>query len=290
MGANKPVPKLHPPKPPEPERVRWTTRLLRAPAVLSLIWPAVLLIGGYLAWHQWGAERIGRQYYRLEPKAVTLTPPPPFVQSDITAAVFASHQLEKTSLLNRSATATIAQAYQTHPWVEQVVRVEKRSDGVNVHVRYRRPVAMVRVLSQHEEVPGPAVFPVDGRGVLLPPEDFVAFDKTALLHIEVPGTYPTGGIGSPFGDSRVIAAAALAQVLASYREQCKLAAVQLTNPTRTFDEGWVFAVIRSDGSRFIWGSPPGEESRGEPPAAAKLKALLADSQNVADLRLAQRPQ
>lgn len=263
--------------------------MLRAPAVLSLIWPTALLIGSYLAWHQWGAERIGREYYRLERETVTITPPPAFVHSDITAAVFETHQLEKTSLLNRQATATIAQAYQTHPWVQQVVRVEKRSDGVDVHLRYRQPMAMVRVISQHQEVQGPAVFVVDGNGVLLPPEDFVNFDKTALLHIEVPGTYPTGGIGSPFGDQRVIAAAALAQLLSKHREPCNLAAITLTNPTRAFNESWVFAIIRTDGTRFIWGSPPGEETNGEPSAATKLKALLADASRVADLRLAQRP-
>ncbi|WP_164104601.1 hypothetical protein [Candidatus Laterigemmans baculatus] len=289
MGANKKVPKLHPPMPPEPPPVPWTARVLRAPAVLSLIWPAALLVGSYVAWHHWGAERIGRQYYRLEREAVSITPPPPFVQSDITAAVFETHQLEKTSLLHRQATATIAQAYQTHPWVQQVVRVEKRSDGVDIHLRYRQPMAMVRVISQHAEVKGPAVFVVDGRGILLPPEDFVGFDTTSLLHIEVPGTYPTGGIGSPFGDQRVIAAAALAELLEKHREICNLAAITLTNPNRAFNESWVYAIIRTDGTRFIWGSAPGEEVRGEPSAAAKLQALLADTSRVDDLRLAKLP-
>lgn len=289
MGAKKPVPKLRVPQPPDPPRERLITRVLRAPAALSLIWPAALLVGGYLAWHSWGAERVGQQYYRLDPATVTITPPPQFVRSDITAAVFKSHQLEKTSLLNRHATAMIAQAFQTHPWVEQVVRVTKRSGGVDVHLRYRRPVALVRVISQHAETRGtPAVFVIDGRGILLPPEDFATLDKTSLLHIEVEGTYATGGIGNPFGDGRVIAAAALANLLSDYREQFQLAAIRLTNPRRTFNEGWIFALIRTDGSDFIWGSPPGEETAGEPSAAEKLQRLAADATAVADLRVAQR--
>lgn len=290
MGAKKPVPKLQVPQPAEPPREKLISRLLRAPAALSLIWPAALLVGGYLAWHQWGAERVGQQYYRLDPDAVSITPPPDFVRSDITAAVFKSHQLEKTSLLNRQATAMIAQAYQTHPWVEQVVRVAKRRDGVDVHLRYRRPVALVRVISQHAESRGtPAVFVIDGRGVLLPPEDFVALDKNSLLHIEVEGTYATGGIGNPFGDARVIAAARLADLLSDYRRRFQLAAVRLTNPRRTFNEGWVFALIRTDGSSFIWGSPPGEETSDEPSAEEKLRRLAADATTVADLRVAAAP-
>ena len=232
-----------------------------------------------------GAERIGQQFYRLDRQAVSITPAPDYIRADVVSEVFKKHQLERTSLLSRMATARVGEAFKTHPWIERVVRVEKRADGGEVKVLYRKPVAMVRVKSRHPEISGDALFAVYGEGILLPIGDFSLEDSQRYIQIIVPDSYPSG-VGAPYGDERVMAAAQIAALLADDRESLQLAAIELTNPRRTFDENWIYAVIRSDATRFIWGSPPGEEVDGEPSATQKLEMIRSRPTIAGDLRLA----
>lgn len=260
-------------------------RIIKAPAILAFTWPLILVIGGYVVWHRWGYDRIGANFYSLDRQTVTITPPPDYIKAKIVDEVFKSHQLERTNLMNRMATAVIGEAFKTHPWIAQVTRVEKFTSGVNVQVNYRRPVAMVRVKSQHPEIQGDGLFAIDGNGILLPTSDFSEADKDQYLQIIVPDSYPAG-VGAPYGDDRVIAAAKIAELLHQERESLNLFAVELTNPRRTFDESWIFAVVRNNGERFTWGSPPGEEIPGETKVEEKLRLLRAEPTFKGDLRLA----
>lgn len=263
-------------------------RIIKAPAILSFIWPLVLVIGGYAAWHRWGYDRVGQYLYSLDRQTITITPPPEHVRTDVVAEVFKTHQLERTNLLNRMATAVIAEAFKTHPWVGEVTRVEKMGGGVNVQVVYRRPVAMVRVKSKHPEIQGDGLFFIDGEGILLPTSDFNDADKDHYLQIIVPDSYPAG-VGAPYGDDRVMAAAKIARLLSDERDSLNLFAIELTNPRRTFDESWIFAIVRNNGDRFVWGSPPGEEVASEPNVEQKLKLLRSQPAFQGDLRLAKLP-
>jgi hypothetical protein len=283
-GENK-LPKLSRSKPPEPPPPHWATRLIKAPALLSFIWPMILVVGGLVVWQRWGAERIGQQFNRLDPASVVITPTPEYIRADVAAEVFRTHQLERTSLLSRMATAVVGEAFKTHPWVEEVLRVEKSTEGVAVQLRYRKPVASVRVKSLHPEIERDGLFFIDGNGVLLPTEDFGEQDIRRYLQILIPETYPAG-IGAPYGDDRVMAAARIAKLLVDDRESLDLAAIELQNPRRTFDESWIFALVRSDGSRIVWGSPPGEEPEGEPSAESKLRMIRASGTGDSDLRMA----
>lgn len=291
VGGKKKVPKLSLAKPAEPPPKHWITRLVMAPGMLAAIWPVALVIGGYVAWNQWGAERIGQQFYGLEQVNLTATKPPGFLKSDVISEVFQTHQLEKTSLLDRKATVAIGEAFRTHPWVSEVLRVEKKGTGVSVQLRYRHPVAVVRVPnSRHPEVQGPGIFFVDGQGVLLPSRDFQEVEQYQFLQIEIQDdTYPSGGYGAPFGDQRVVSAAKIAAYLAAYRERHRLVTIRLTNPQRTFNEPFIYEVIRADGERFIWGSPPGEELAGELFAQQKIELLNKPTAPPKDWRLAVKP-
>lgn len=270
------VGKLTRSKPPEPPPQHWLVRLAKAPAILAITWPLLLVVFSYIAWQNWGAERVGRFLYSLQRENISVTPPPEYIRSDIVGEVFRTHQLERTNLLSRMATAVVGEAFKTHPWVESVVRVEKHNGGVDVQLRYRRPIAMVRVRSQHPDIQGDGLFAIDSEAVLLPMNDFSPSDQNNYLQILVPDSYPAG-VGAPYGDERVIAAAKIAKILADYREQLNLFAIELTNPKRTFDESWVFDIIRNSGDRFTWGSPPGEELPNELSVEEKLQQLRSQS-------------
>ena len=283
MAAKKPQP--NEPKP----RRRLLQRLIKAPAALSILWPALLLCGGYLAWHRWGADHVASQYYALDPTLIEVTEPPEYIRTSVVDAVYRDTALGDLSLLDARASAKIASAFASHPWVRHVTGVRKLPGGViDVHVQYRRPVAMVHVISRHPEVSDSSFFAVDGEGTLLPTADFAPAETRQYLHIVVPGAYPTGGVGSPFGDLRVEAAARVAAVLAKYREDAGIASIGVHgDPRRTGAPQ--FELTTRSGERLFWGSAPGSELAGEPPAAMKLQVLLEGAAPGSDLRMAGRP-
>jgi hypothetical protein len=285
------VPKLSLKTPPEPPPPSLLVRLVRAPGMLASLWPLIVVIGGYLAWTQWGAERLGQQFYGLEQEQVTVTAPPEYIRRNLIAEVFTTHELDKISLLDRKATATIGEAFRLHPWVDEVLRVEKRRDGVEIQLRYRRPVAAVFVAqSDHPDVIGPCFFFVDAEGTLLPSRDFAEADAERYLMIHIADTYPSAkSEGVPYGDRRVVAAASIAALLDPLRESLQLFAIDLANPQRAYNEPWKFELVRHDGQRLVWGSPPGEEQPGEPTAEQKLERLKSAPTVPADLRVAALP-
>ncbi|TWU45930.1 hypothetical protein Q31b_11060 [Novipirellula aureliae] len=263
-------------------------RLITAPASLSFIWPVLLIIGGYAAWDRWGAEHVGKKYYGVELEQIRISPPPEHVRTDIAATVFRDFALDQLSLLDSQASAKIASAFATHPWISRVISVRKLPGGaIDVHLEYRRPVAMVPVIKPDQEV---GFFPIDGAGILLPTTtDFAEAETLDYIHIEVPGVYPTGVLGSPFGDYRVEAAAKLADLLATHREQLQIRSIGVRGDSRT-DEVPQLELTMTSNRCFTWGSPPGMERLEEQPAEMKLQALLqGDEIRNSDLRIARKP-
>ncbi|MEX0824858.1 MAG: hypothetical protein WD119_01765, partial [Pirellulaceae bacterium] len=266
---------------------RMLASVARAPAALALLWPTLLVVGGYLAWHQWGAEHVGRQFFSLEQSQIVLTEQPDYIRSDISEKVFATTGLSELSLLDSQATARVAQAYATHPWISKVVRVCKKTGGkLEIQVQYRQPVAMVLFYSDHPEVKGWAYDPIDAEGLVLPQEDFEQADTRKYLIIRIPNVYSTGTPGFPFGDSRVAAAARVAAVLADFRERFELSEIRLASSAGNDPLHPAFELVTQSGKTIIWGSAPGDEQAGERSALAKIKTLVRSPTTAADLRMA----
>ncbi len=264
-------------------------RLIKAPAALSIIWPALLVVGGYLAWHRWGADHVAGQFYGVDPALIRVTEPPPYVRTDIVASTYHNTGMESLSLLEPQATAKIAAAFlMNNPWVSRVVSVRKLPGGVvDVHLQYRKPVAMVLVEKPNE--PGDWFVPVDGEGVLLPTDQFAKVETLQFIHITVPGLRVDGRpAGTLFGDARVEAAAKLAAVLTDFREKADIVRIEVPGDPRLNAVPQLELVTSEERTRF-WGSPPGMEAPGEDTVEMKLQALLnTDAAEDADLRMARR--
>ena len=188
-------------------------RLIKAPAALSVLWPVLLIVGGYAAWHQWGTAHVADQYGGIDPTLIQVTEPPEYVRSNVVKTVYRDTAMEGLSLLDRQATAKIASAFSMHPWVRKVISVRKLPGGtIDIRLDYRVPVAMVHVFKPNQSDTRSYFFPVDADGVLLPTNEFARADTRNFLYIEVPGVYTSNPIGSPFGDFRVEAAARLAAI------------------------------------------------------------------------------
>ncbi|WP_442506909.1 cell division protein FtsQ/DivIB [Novipirellula sp. SH528] len=264
-------------------------RLIVAPASLSFIWPVLLIVGGYVAWDRWGAEHVATQFYGVQLENIYITEPPTYVRTDITSTVFRDTALDQLSLLDVQATAKIASAFSTHPWVNRVISVRKLPGGkVDVHLDYRRPVAMVLVVKPDQSDSRNLFIPVDSSGIVLPMLEFASSEIFDYIHIEVPSVYPTGVVGGLFGDSRVEAAAGLAGILSPVREQAKVRAIGVHGDARQNNVPQL-EITTTDNRRLFWGSPPGLEEGGERTVEMKLHALMSGEEITnGDLRLARR--
>ncbi len=279
---------------PEKNEHRPIRKLLRtmiaAPAALSIVWPLMLMIASYVAWTSWGQDYMARKYYGVDPSLIEITQPPSYIRSNIVQTVYQDTAMENLSLMDQQATAKIASAFASHPWVRAVNSVRKLPGGaIDVRIDYRVPVAMVHVISRHPEVTGSSFFAVDRDGVLLPTSEFSKSDTRNYIHIEVPAAYPTGVVGAPFGDQRVEVASRLAAILSPLREQTKVKSIGVPGDWRDMTLPQL-ELTTQDGKRLFWGSPPGFEPPGERTAEMKLQTLLdGNLTGNTDLRMARAP-
>ncbi|MGB7347295.1 MAG: hypothetical protein WBD20_23935, partial [Pirellulaceae bacterium] len=66
--------------------------------MLSFVWPAMLILGGYVAWHRWGADYMNSKYYGVDTTAFQVSSPPEYIRSDIVQTVYKDTAMENLSL------------------------------------------------------------------------------------------------------------------------------------------------------------------------------------------------
>ncbi|MFK8110885.1 MAG: hypothetical protein AB8B91_01710 [Rubripirellula sp.] len=263
-------------------------RLIKAPAALAFFWPVLMIVCGYVSWHRWGAQHLTPRYQGVDVTQIQVTPPPEHVRSNVVKTVYRDTAMDGLSLLDQEATAKVASAFSMHPWVRQVIGVRKLPGGkLDVQLEYREPVAMVLVSKPNPVDQQSYFLPIDGEGVLLPCTEFARSETRNFIHIEVPGVYASNRfIGTPFGDTRVEAAARLAEILAPFREQAQIHSIGTHGDLRQSEITMLELTMKS-GATMFWGFPPGQEPPGERTVEMKLQALMAaDPATNTDLRIA----
>ncbi len=99
---------------------------------------------GYVGWYYYGAKRLDVTLYSVKLENIEITPQPKWIHTDLKAEVFRANRLSQLSLLEPTATATIAHAFEADLRIKTTNHVRKLSSGkVQVDVTYRHPVAMV---------------------------------------------------------------------------------------------------------------------------------------------------
>ena len=240
----------------------------------------VVFFGGAIAlWQIYGPAVTAGQSakFQISPQGVSMPPQPEWVKADVKQQVFrdAGWNSQPPSALDPELTVKIAQAFELHTWVAKVTRVRKKHPAqVEVELTYRRPVAMVEVDYQGQA----GLLPIDSEGVLLPPDDFSADQAREFPRVVADYSSPGGPVGTPWGDRRVWGGAKIVGVLQPKWKLWNLYRVVAEQPPgrRLRGEEPTFEVTTRDGGRILWGHAPGQEIRGEPTAAAKLKQLGAE--------------
>jgi hypothetical protein len=223
------------------------------------------LAAGALLWSRIGDQVLWRDDAILRPEMVELLGVAPWVKSDIktealrTASLDGGVPIGDPELPNR-----LARAFDTHPWVKQVVSVKPRHPAAAVvEVLCREPVAMVSVKG--------GLLAVDAEGVVLPSGDFTAESAAEYPRITGIDSSPQGPEGSSWGDMSVEEAAAVAVVIGP--EWKSLALVDCRPKTVLGARVW--ELVGPDGQVILFGSAPGQEREGEPSAAGKVARLKA---------------
>ena len=248
-------------------------------ALLFAVTP--LLILGYFAWRNWGAEHLDVALYAVKIENLVTTPQPTWIRnSKVREEVFKDSSLGQLSVLDPQASATIAHAFESHSWVQRASRVQKLPGGkVTVDILYRRPIAMVYYDGNAN--PSSAnvkngFFPVDEEGVVLPLADFDESQVRNYFVVIAEGAIPPSVVGMTYSDTRIKQALLLCRLLDSARAELRLAGITVVRDDRMGGPNpWIMHINTSDNNRLInWGHAPGSESPGEPTPQEKFTNLV----------------
>jgi hypothetical protein len=207
--------------------------------------------------------------YRVTPEKIVIGDLPAWIHCDLKAEVMRDASLERSlSLLDEDLTKRLANAFSLHPWVARVDRVSKHHPArVEVHLTFRRPVAMV-------EVSG-GLLPIDEVGILLPSADFSPAEAKQYPRISRVESHPSGPVGANWGDANVSGGAKIASILADRWKKLRL--YRILAPTHTiadeYTDRFTYELITHAGTRLLWGRPPGSEPTGELKAGEKVARL-----------------
>lgn len=227
----------------------------------------VLLFIGLLALGRVTRERArGLDGYTVAFDTIDCPTPSALGRADFLSEVqYLSNMPGRFSVWDEGLAARLADAFAAHPWVERVERVEVRPRP-RVRLAFRVPVLALEWVGDAELPAVDLALPiprrvVDGHGVLLPAA--ASAEGLPVLRVRRPG--PPAPAGKRLNLAVVESAARTAAFLHANAGQLHLEAVEA-------DDGLVWKT--ANGSRILWGRPPGAEMSDEPDAACKRKWLL----------------
>jgi len=251
--VNGPATDGRPAAPAPPKPLSLSSWLLRAAAPPL---GAALLVLGLAALAGPALEGLrGRERYFISFTDIECQPPGGVSREDFLQDVQYIAGLPDAPLdvLDDGLAARLEAAFQRHPWVERVRRVEVGPRRVRVSLSYRTAVLTVPLAD------GPRA--VDGGGVLLPE---AATDPEAPT-LRGPARRPAGPPGEPWGDERVAAAARAAAALRPHQGRLKITSIDVGEGEIRLE--WPLGAVQ-------WGRPPGDEAAGEAAADEKVRRLL----------------
>jgi hypothetical protein len=277
MPLRRPAPTIEPPR-----RVPLAEFLAGHRAGIGAILVAAAAIAaGAAAWSRYGDTIRVQPDALLFPGRVTVRGVPTWVKADLVAEALRDASLDHgLPIDDPEVERKLANAFDSHPWVRRVIRVAVRHPAAaDVDLECRGPVAMVRWKG--------GLVGVDAEGIVLPTADFTAEAAAEYPRIAGVESSPQSAAGIAWGDVEVDEGAALASLIGP--EWKALGLVEL-RPVRD-RAGRMWELVAPEGRTILFGSAPGRERPGEPPAAARIARLkeLDDIPTTARVDLTRSP-
>ena len=252
---------------------RWRPRVW---GILLLL--AGLGVAGHFAWRRSAPSIARHPQYVLTAEGIHITPPPPWIRSDVKMQVLRDAGLiGSISVLDEwdSLAGRVKDAFEFHPWVASVERITKRLPAaLDIELKYRRPIAAV----ESSDPQGVTFLPIDERGIRLPEADLTDAERRYLPRIS--GVTGRPLVGDIWADPRVIGGAKLVAALGDDWQQLKLVEIMAalrSGPQaapQSESQVYTFDIITTGGTRIVWGAEPGQEtSFGELTCEEKRKRL-----------------
>ncbi len=143
-----------------------------------------------LLWNRVGGTVAQSEDNLLHPQAVELVGQAPWVRADIRTEALRDASLDHgLPLHDPELPNRLARAFDMHPWVRQVIRVELRHPAAAlVEIACREPAAMVGVSG--------GLLAVDAEGVVLPSADFTAESAAVYPRLSGIESSPQGPEGA----------------------------------------------------------------------------------------------
>ncbi len=275
-------------QPPPPPPTLWQVvgeRIKNTPGSGLAFAVIPLLLLGYIGWYYYGAKQIDQTFYSLKLENIEITPQPAWIRSDIKSVIYRDNGLSKLSLLEPSATATIAHAFEASVYIKSTNHVRKLSSGkVQIDVTYRQPAAMVYVEtpSANAKETERGFHAIDDEGVVLPRGEFTESQVHDFFVIFAPNIQveTKDNIGNRgFRDPRIAEALPLCKLLEQFRKELRLACIYVDPDGMDLQLGgfnsWQLTIRTDEKRSIIWGHAPGKETKDEMLIEEKIASMRA---------------
>lgn len=223
-------------------------RVFYRPRVLVCV---ALLIGAFVAAphvRRLSRELTRQELYLVDGSDVRISKPHRWVSPDFfTEAVERSGLRTPLSVADPALIPALKAGLEASPWIAEVRAMRADfNDGIAIHVIYRKPAMTVQTAS--------GLYPLDGEGVVLPPQDFRPEDADRLPMLRLPDLGQPPSVGQRWRDERIRSAATIAIDLddpldeQSVWRRCDLKTIDIA----LADES-IFELRSRAGSRVVWG-------------------------------------
>lgn len=239
----------------------WRWRALIGAGVIVM----AAILAGRVAWEQQREGVVRNADSLLTADRIEVIGVPSWITTDLKWQALRNASLDMPLPLDApDLERQLARAFDMHPWVSRVERVETSHPAAAVvRVICREPVAMIRVEG--------GLLAVDSETILLPSDDFTAESAAKYPVVDGVSTSPRGPVGSPWGDPAVGEAVSLITTLAPEADTFGLIECRRVPKEGTAANWW--ELVGSDQLVVLFGSAPGKAGSGEPSAAQKIVRL-----------------
>lgn len=250
------------------------------PALWFVVATIVIIGGAISMWDRYQHKIVDPGDYRLTAENIWLSQPEPdWANGNIKTMLL--DQLREPTVLDTNVVGNAADLVRSIGWVEQVQRIEKSKEGLEIDVVYRHPVAMVKINDRE-------LLPVDRNGVIMDGDLFGRQQVSEYLRVSVYRPISPNDhllTWQPWPDTRIQDAAAISAALTQHWRSLQLFRVvsfQLPGerakpePFELWTEGHVRpgdVTQTPHAAKIRWGSAPGSESAEEADALTKIQAI-----------------
>lgn len=264
---------------------------------LFVIIVAGFSVAGVVVWPQIEERLMYNEDLWLQAEAIEVNPQPSWIRVDVRDEVLRDASLDGSiSILNPALAQRVAEAFALHPWVEEVIQVQKNHPaGVTVELKYRQPACMVRVSGRlFPAGPGgeriaDGLYPVDVQGIFLPPDDFSPIEAARYPRLLGANSIPVGPPGTRWGDTTVHDGARIAAVLVKDWRRYDLERIEPVPTTQRSHDYLTFDLVTKSGTRVHWGFAPRPGPAGETVTREKLSQLDRYAEEHGSLNVPEPP-